>query len=997
MDIDYNPFGENETNVWRLLENQDAYVRTLRNQLRNMTQTSQPITIELDELGGRNVINLIRRNLPQGNFIANAGDTYYMLNAVNLNRLDALFRDVLIEEQEQYGSDEEFIASIRNLNTITISGIRPQLEGFAFLPDEPARPQPSGAFFKHLHASQFDLTRYGIYSQFDKVHYQDNCLIYAMKVAEVPENKINLAKSVIVNDRVPTIKLKVISELIDMCIVIKKPTTKRFLYYGDKKLPELKLGLLEGHYFLLEKTPYRLKDLQNWRDFDGEIGEGATRSSYYVINYLLNQRGFFTPITYNDGVEQTIYHKSIKEYDTLEYDEKCVQLNECKPPKKNKKIPLNVFFDYETMNVPVDDGLIHRPYLCAVRSVLFSKVFYGEKCGELMLKYLCRVKYIQLCGCRLIAHNASYDFRFILGVCAVSRVRAILKGNNLMSASFKFGGCDFMVKDSKHLIQRKLIDFGDMFDLEQEKEVMPYKLYTPENVKKTFIPMEECLKYVGEADRSQYIENCKRWGDLVYDEEFDEVNIIEYSAKYCEIDCQVLMEGYNIFRGWFIQEPIALDIDNIISIPSCANQLFLREGVYDGVYKLSGVPRMFIQKCVIGGRCMTRFNRKYHRKYEMADYDAVSLYPSAMRRMEGFVKGVPKVITKDIDVWATDMFFVKVNIKRVPHKRAFPCITAYDGNTRSWVSRATEMYVDKYTLEDIIKFHRLEADDYEILEGYYYDEGFNSKINDVIQLLFEERAKRKKVDNKAETIFKLLMNAGYGKSIIKPIDEEVEIVSYKKLTSLVERHYHNILWFKEIPFSKKYIVKKITPINTHFNNVACGVNILSISKRIMNEVMCLAEDIGINIFYTDTDSIHIPNKSLPKLEKKFEEVYGRKLGGKGLGNFHTDFDFLKHKNVVAVESIFLGKKSYIDKLRGIDKNGKEVFGYHIRMKGITPGSLSYVSKQKYNDNPMKMYMDLKKGKKVAFDLTCGGEHTLFDFRNDMSVYVRNELTRKLVF
>jgi len=29
------------------------------------------------------------------------------------------------------------------------------------------------------------------------------------------------------------------------------------------------------------------------------------------------------------------------------------------------------------------------------------------------------------------------------------------------------------------------------------------------------------------------------------------------------------------------------------------------------------------------------------------------------------------------------------------------------------------------------------------------------------------------------------------------------------------------------------------------------------SKRIMNEVMCLAEDLGIEIYYTDTDSMHI--------------------------------------------------------------------------------------------------------------------------------------------
>ena len=37
-----------------------------------------------------------------------------------------------------------------------------------------------------------------------------------------------------------------------------------------------------------------------------------------------------------------------------------------------------------------------------------------------------------------------------------------------------------------------------------------------------------------------------------------------------------------------------------------------------------------------------------------------------------------------------------------------------------------------------------------------------------------------------------------------------------------------------------------------------GVQILAMSKRIMNEEICLAEDLDIMIYYKDTDSIHIP-------------------------------------------------------------------------------------------------------------------------------------------
>ena len=41
------------------------------------------------------------------------------------------------------------------------------------------------------------------------------------------------------------------------------------------------------------------------------------------------------------------------------------------------------------------------------------------------------------------------------------------------------------------------------------------------------------------------------------------------------------------------------------------------------------------------------------------------------------------------------------------------------------------------------------------------------------------------------------------------------------------------------------------------NNNLFGVTILDMSKRIMNEVMTLAEHEGIQIFYQDTDSMHI--------------------------------------------------------------------------------------------------------------------------------------------
>lgn len=99
--------------------------------------------------------------------------------------------------------------------------------------------------------------------------------------------------------------------------------------------------------------------------------------------------------------------------------------------------------------------------------------------------------------------------------------------------------------------------------------------------------------------------------------------------------------------------------------------------------------------------------------------------------------------------------------------------------------------------------------------------------------------------------------------------------------------------------------------------------------------MCLADDNKINIYYQDTDSMHITKSQVEKLGQLFTEKYGRQLIGKGLGQFHSDFGSLKNKKDPkydnplyaswAIKSVFLGKKSYMDVLTNIDGD----LGYHI--------------------------------------------------------------------
>ncbi|ELP89314.1 hypothetical protein EIN_323570 [Entamoeba invadens IP1] len=121
-----------------------------------------------------------------------------------------------------------------------------------------------------------------------------------------------------------------------------------------------------------------------------------------------------------------------------------------------------------------------------------------------------------------------------------------------------------------------------------------------------------------------------------------------------------------------------------------------------------------------------------------------------------------------------------------------------------------------------------------------------------------------------------------------------------------------------------------------------GVHILSMSKRIMNEVMCLAEDLNIDIYYQDTDSMHIDKNKIELLEQKYKEIYGKTLRGSKLEQFHPNFDELSGY-VYSKESYFLGKKAYIDVLT----NEKQKHALHMKMKGIPNNLLeNYINSSK---------------------------------------------------
>jgi hypothetical protein len=139
--------------------------------------------------------------------------------------------------------------------------------------------------------------------------------------------------------------------------------------------------------------------------------------------------------------------------------------------------------------------------------------------------------------------------------------------------------------------------------------------------------------------------------------------------------------------------------------------------------------------------------------------------------------------------------------------------------------------------------------------------------------------------------------------------------------------------------------------------------VLSFSKRIMNEVMCLAEDLGIRIYYQDTDSMHIQKSRLNDLCEAYFKKYNRKLIGSELGQFHSDFDELSGNDIHTVCSIFCCKKVYYDLIT----NEKGEYAEHFRCKGIPQSAIQGYCKDN-NISVFELYYNVVRGKSYVIDI-----------------------------
>lgn len=696
--------------------------------------------------------------------------------------------------------------------------------------------------------------------------------------------------------------------------------------------------------------------------------------------------------------------------------------------------------------------------------------YWGRNCGEALLKEIL-IKYGQQdCkkktpSIRVYFHNLKYDFTFLFPY--LSDIKAITKGGRLYSAKccYKCWGkrvyIDFW--DSYPVFQTKLknavteyLSENERKELNIQKEVFPYDFYTYKMFDRystgwiNVVEAKDAFKEPGEYE--EFLLNLKKTLPFIPDNylnytsemcEQNETKMIfnykEYAIFYCMQDVRclatIIKKFSNLLLGTGVEgvngtPPFSMNLLAYRTASSIGFDYFLKTVMFKQNGDKDWIPRhdwavpkcalrALIQKTIRGGRVMTRDNEKCYYKATgdhdlIQDYDAVSLYPSAMSIL-WLTDGVPKLIKGKFDEKVFLSHFAPpeatsnnakaylyqdgcvhlthLNTKKTRH---FPllCVKGKDGlnNYRNFADEDVDTWVNAIDLFNLIEFQDAEfAWDAAVVwtgERHY-------EIRDSIKALFQFRLENhktikdasgkviEKIDHPIQKVAKLMMNSIFGKSILKVSDKEKKIVSLWRWRKTKTGQWEKMDNWEEFFKANLYRIHRIDPISETQTEVEIykrdvsasmnifGSNVLAMARRIIGRVMALVEDVeekypnmSPGLFYTDTDSMHIRTDLLKLVEIEFSAKYRRSIRGEEMGTFHIDFDPMKGGEKVkgANESWFIAKKMYADRLVGV--NGG--IDYHLRMKGIPNELIKYEYYEKiYNDIPF------------TFDLLCNNRVSFY--------------------
>ena len=936
-------------------------------------------------------------------------------------------RDIVIHSSVH--SDYERIPGISEYHQDFIMSPVGELEFHSFV----RVTSSTGKGFGYLNTSHFDLTRYQIYSMDDEVD-TEHCLSYSLRLLGFNVHALDIGTSYY-----PSEKLGEVARFLGVCIHLKSYEKDGQFYktagihtskFNLKSKNVITLAIVENHYFVYEKTENVMEGIR-----------GNLTSLRLVIE--LYNMGMFMPYTQPEP--------KFVPPDSLESPEGISDLQQPfkgLKPKTPKRMWI-AFGDIECItNFPGRNGnTCHHPFLYA--RYLVGQYDIADKATLVTPETNYRVfqeSTEEWKGLHaffssfppgkilLFFHNLKYDWNVIKDFPYIFVQNVLRKGSIYYKVTFTYGKGKnlrfFELRDSYKFIARKLSDMVDMFDLkiQGKHEYIMYDLYTKDNVMcdRDYVSVKD---YEGES--TEYVYHLSETGvksstevdpdrmyilldgrvliDVAFRDRFPQYfsygryyHITHYKY-YLHQDCFILRDGMMSFRENMLKA-IDMDCFTELTISSLVHRKAVNMGCYSGCYEVRGRLREYIHAAAHGGRTCARDNKVIRCEGTIHALDGVSLYPSAIKRCcednGGFAMGPCKTIT---DWKERDKYFyyvARIRLTKINKYQQIPFVsyrvekkaTSSEKYKREYINEHVDspMIVDKYTLEDWVKYQEIE---YEFLDGFYWDEGGNTTLLELVETLFEARKNTK--SRGLNEVYKLCLNSLFGKTMINVPDTKIVIKKNEDVPRYISKNFERILEQEDGPKYTYFTVISDTCQHSNLAHVAC--KILSNSKAIMNEVMDVANENKIYVLYQDTDSMHVVDSlssdtsyygKLDELVNLYKQKYNKDLIGDNLGQFHTDFKFPGHSNVYSNLSIVLGKKAYLDRLCGTpdDQNCKEdEHMLHVRMKGVNNAAMS-----EYKDY-LVLYESMFSGDSVKFDLTYNNA-PMFQFKGQVSSrkeYIKN--------
>lgn len=871
-----------------------------------------------------------------------------------------------------------------------------------------------GGYFPYHHKLiGLDLSRFQIFEDTDDKE-KLNCLLYALNLL-LPKETIRLIEDKFfthnVSRMIKTDTLVEISRTYKLSfkvVVLDKELKQQINYIANGKwvksvdCPENahNIACVADHWFINEKVKCskfalnhyeEIKEERDWWNITKIRGKSYGRyenegvSSFYLVNYLMEHKEtLLKPVSLEEQYDNPQVYRQ----------DRVISINDVVLPTeptymKRRKHP-NIktqrgYYDVETQTVGSN---VHK-LLTLSYKIGDERVYYDNLNGDATQFMNDLVEYVKNHDIqRLImnAHCAKYDTSMIMKPFLLSYncERLVVKGTVYQYVVKLEGNKTIVFRDTYKFLTMKLSDIAKSFGCNDEKAPYPYGLLNPWTLANGLT--ERQLRVYADAKRwtqddvEIYLDNCKR---------HNLKSFAEYTRYYNELDVSILEECFEKFAS-IVDETFGLDINNYMTLSSMSQDYFINKDCFYGVSLNSGTLDSWFRRAIIGGRCMVAENKTCQTRKNLIDLDVNSLYPTAMMK-QGFLQGLCKRIETFEDLGISKhrprykingtmkvtSFFIEVLIKSVGKARKIPCIAVRNKEGIEWTNEPdqSQTYViDKQTYEDWMEYQQV---DIEVIGGVYYDMGRNNRVCDVIRDMYNNRLEAKKNKNSVLALaYKLIMNSTYGKMIEHQHESKLTLVRSEKLNNFLTKNRHFLVKYVDVCEGihevETYKTKNITvPRPTHL-----GLEILSMSKHIMNRVIYLGEDSGIETHYTDTDSIFIDADKMTKLDELFKAKYDEKLVDENqLGCVKND----KGGQVID-EAMICDKKFYFLTL----SDGTE----SITSKGIKKTCWDVKTQR-------GIFERLMKGETEEFDLCNGGKTPCFKF--DGLVISNNSLVRKVNF